>query len=213
MPGRYSSTKRAAVGNALSSTDWVNHRVRKNETDKNALFGTVFGSLGHIGSLLEVKLTPQMKYMNSREAYELLTADPDILFIDVRDQLEIALYGHPSLIDAVVAVRSQSTTFDEKLLEWELKDNPDFLTHMGETLELFGKTKQDMIIITCGSGWRSAYAARLLHEAGYSDVWHIPDGFEGEHKPGINLANAWQLEGLPWSYEQVPGLEWMRVVR
>ncbi len=155
--------------------------------------------------LRDVKQTPQGKYMTSEEAFDLLTKDPDILFVDVRDPVEVVLNGHPSLIDAVVPVRAQSTVFDEQILEWELKDNPNFFLSMEKTLVAFGKSRNDMIIITCGSGWRSAVAARKLHDAGYTDVWHITDGYDGEEKRGFNSENAWKLAGLPWSYDQVPG--------
>ena len=162
--------------------------------------------------LLEVKLTPQMKYLTSQDAYSLLSADPNIFFVDVRDPVEVKLTGHPSMIDAVIPVRAQSNIFDEELKEWALKDNPDFLMYMEQALATFGKSRHDMIIITCGSGWRSAHAARLLHDAGYTDVWHIPDGYVGEEKRGLNLANAWQLEGLPWSYETVYGSQKLRII-
>ncbi len=163
--------------------------------------------------LREVKLTPQMKYMTSQEAYTLLSEKPEILFVDVRDPVEVMLYGHPSLIDAVVPVRAQSRVFDDSLMEWRMKDNPNFVMYMEQALGHFRKDKTDMIILTCGSGWRSAQAARLLYEAGFTDVWHIPDGYPGEEKPGINLANAWRLEGLPWSYDRVYGSNRLRVLQ
>lgn len=159
------------------------------------------------------KLTPQMKYITSQEAYEILSADPGILFIDVRDPVEFTLSGHPSPIDAIVPIRAQGTVFDEELKEWALEDNPNFLKHMKEALNRFGKTKHDMIIVTCGSGRRSAMAARTLFAAGYTDVWHIPDGYPGAEKRGLNSANAWKREGLPWSYDPVYGSNRLSVIR
>ena len=163
--------------------------------------------------LREVKLTPQQKYLTSVEAYRLLEKNPDILFVDVRDPVEVMLSGHPRFIDAIVPVRAQSTEFDDELKQWVLKDNPNFVMYMEQALDLHGKTKDDMIIVTCGSGWRSAQAARQLHDAGFTDVWHIPDGYEGEDLPGFNIKNAWQLAGLPWSFERVHGSLRLRVIR
>ena len=162
--------------------------------------------------LRDVKITPQMKYMTSQEAFEQLSQDPDILFVDVRDPVEVRLFGHPALIDAIIPIRAQSTVFDEDLKEWVLKDNPNFIMYMEDALAHFRLSKADRIIVTCGSGWRSAEAARRLHDAGFTDVWHIPDGYAGEEKPGVNLANAWKLAGLPWSYDRVYGSNRLRIV-
>jgi len=172
----------------------------------------VFQSSVDPAQLHEVKKTPQMQYLTSVEAYALVTADPDIFFIDVRDPLEIMLSGHPLQVDAIVPMRIQSTVFDEELKEWALEDNPDFLMHMDAALEDFGKAKNDMIIITCGSGRRSALAARKLHKAGYTNVWHITDGYEGEEKRGLNTANAWKIAGLPWSYSRIHGSQPLRII-
>lgn len=163
--------------------------------------------------LPSLKLTPQMKYLTSNDAYELLAQDPNILFIDVRDPVEVRLFGHPAEIDAIIPVQAQSTVFDEDLKEWALKDNPNFIMYMEDALAHFRMEKTDTIIVTCGSGRRSALAARKLHEAGFTDVWHIPDGYAGEEKPGINIANAWKLAGLPWSYERVYGSNRLHIMQ
>ena len=177
-----------------------------------ALHAQTFQSSVDQSQLRSEKRTPQMKYLSSQDAFDILTADPNILFVDVRDPVEVKLHGHPSLVDAVIPLRAQSSEFDDVLLEWVLRDNPNFLMYMDDALQTFGKTKTDMIIITCGSGWRSAEAARRLHADGFTDVWHITDGYPGEEKPGINIANAWQLAGLPWSYDQVHGSNRLHVL-
>jgi rhodanese-related sulfurtransferase len=58
--------------------------------------------------------------------------------------------------------------------------------------------------LICRSGSRSAKAANLLAQAGYSQVY-TTDGFEGDaakegpHK-GERAVNGWKNVGLPWSY-------------
>ncbi len=156
-----------------------------------------------------VKRTPQELYLTSEAAFSVLQDNPDILFIDVRDPGEIAVAGHPEPLDAIVPIRVHVDEFDERLGQYKLADNPAFLGQMDAMLIRFEKTKSDRIIVTCGSGWRSAKAARRLAQAGYTDVWHIIDGYEGEERPGINLQNAWQLAGLPWTTTAtVPGSRW-----
>lgn len=161
----------------------------------------------------KVKSTSSELYLSSQDAYNILKEDPEILFVDVRDQVEIGLSGHPSLIDAIVPVRVHSTEFDHNINEYVLKDNPDFISKMHKTLKHFGKSKHDMVIITCGSGYRSAVAARKLHKAGFTNVWHITDGYPGEEKIGKNSSNAWQLLGLPWSRKStIYGSEWQLLI-
>jgi rhodanese-related sulfurtransferase len=151
-------------------------------------------------------------YLTSQHAHDLLTANDKIIFIDVRDNVEIALSGHPESIDAIVPVQIRTPIFDEVLREASLRDNPTFVSEVDALVKLAGQTKNDMIILTCGSGRRSAMAANKLIAAGYKDVWHIPDGYEGDAKPGMNTKNAWRLAGLPWSKDDVKGSEWRLLV-
>lgn len=156
-----------------------------------------------------IKVTPLKLYLSSVDAFDILEQDSDILFIDVRDPVEIAQTGHPAAIDAIVPTKIHSDQYDADLGEYVLKDNPAFVPMMDEMIAQFGKSKHDKIIITCGSGWRSAEAVRKLSKAGYTNVWHIVDGYDGETKPGRNSKNAWKLAGLPWSKSKVPGGEWI----
>ena len=157
------------------------------------------------------KTTAHDQYLSSHDAFAALERDPDILFIDVRDPIEISMTGRPAPIDAIVPVRIQTDMRDPELNEYALVDNPAFLESMTLVLSMNGKTKSDLIIVTCGSGWRSAAAARILIDNGYTNVWHITDGYPGDEKPGLNVENAWKLAGLPWSYEVTLGSEWIRI--
>ncbi|SLN61659.1 rhodanese-like domain-containing protein [Pseudooctadecabacter jejudonensis] len=183
----------------------------------NAVVGSFifFGLLAASGELLAGTAVPQRlavddvpkhaqfplhNYISSIEAAELVAADPDILFVDVRDEAEIANFGRPLPVNAIVPVRIQSDTFNETLNEYVLVDNPDFLDQMATLLANRGQDRGTMILLTCGSGYRSAVAARILVDAGYTNVWHIPDGYDGDEKLGLNAQNAWQLAGLDWTY-------------
>ena len=159
-----------------------------------------------------VKQTLSKQYLTSVQAYKLLLEDSDILFIDVRDSVEIGISGHPAQIDAIVPLKIQTSDFDKTLNEFVLSDNSNFLIEMQNILSVENKTKNDMIILTCGSGMRSATAADRLTRAGYKNVWHIPDGYVGDDKVGINSQNAWKLAGLPWSKSLVHGSEWRLIL-
>ena len=57
----------------------------------------------------------------------------------------------------------------------------------------------------CQSGSRVPIAARLLHRAGFTEVYTQYQGFEG-HKAkdgpdkGKRVVGGWKNAGLPWSY-------------
>ena len=163
-------------------------------------------------TLIPLKETPLGLYMSSPKAFRMINEDPEILFIDVRDPLEVAMVGHPMAIDKIVPIQVQSDVFDEDLNEFALVRNADFLKQMELALNETGKSKHDLIIVPCGSGYRSAEAVRELSAAGYTNVWHIPDGYAGDEKRGMNLENAWQNAGLPWSEELIAETPWVKAM-
>jgi rhodanese-related sulfurtransferase len=69
-----------------------------------------------------------------------------------------------------------------------------------------GLTKSDTLILICRSGKRSAGAANLLADLGYTRVFTIVDGYEGDKAKsgpmvGQRVVNGWKNNGLPWSYK------------
>ena len=88
-----------------------------------------------------------------------LVGDPAVLFLDVREPPEVASSG---LIDGAVNV-------PRGLLEFQA--DPDSPTHRAELSE------RRRIVIYCGSGARSALAAKTLQEMGVENVVHVPGGF------------------------------------
>jgi len=176
-------------------------------------FGNSSGLDVDIENISIEKQTSLEKYLTSKQAYQILSKQPDILFIDVRDTIEIARSGHPTPIDAIVPLKIQTSVFDPELGEFILEDNPNFAAEILDVLEAENKTREEMIILTCGSGMRSAKAVERLVALGYTDVWHIPDGYDGEDKPGLNTQNAWKLAGLPWSHDIIHGSEWRLIIK
>lgn len=182
------------------------------------IFSLSFSVLSHAGgiqsdidtsTLRADKKTPLGLYLSSRAAYEILKANPNILFIDVRDPVEIALTGHPDPVDQIIPVRTHSDEFDTEVSEYRLVHNLKFIEQVTTTVKEMNKSKYDVIFITCGSGVRSAEAVRLLANAGYSNVWHITDGYDGDDKPGFNEQNAWLNDNLPWSKKLVHNTPWV----
>ncbi len=73
------------------------------------------------------------------------------------------------------------------------RPNPDFVEKASDGLD-----PSQPILLLCRSGVRSAAAAAALTDAGFTDVYNVSDGFEGDldhesHRPG-----GWRGAGLPW---------------
>ncbi|MBV8657066.1 MAG: rhodanese-like domain-containing protein [Burkholderiales bacterium] len=73
--------------------------------------------------------------------------------------------------------------------------NPRFLRDLEKKV-----SKQDLILLLCRSGKRSAAAAEAATTAGFQNVFNVLEGFEGDlddrHQRGE--AGGWRLWGLPW---------------
>ena len=187
------------------------YRVAPIQFGKLILASTIFLGLsgvvvgGATGNLVTHEAVPERKqtdssyYLTSEIAHDLLVGDPSILFVEVRSVEEVQETGHPQQVDAIVPFKVQSEVWNAELGEPELVVNPKFVETIHTLLKSSGRSKFDMVIITCGSGVRSAAAARTLEENGFTYVWHIPDGYVGDDKPGLNSRNAWKDKGLPWS--------------
>jgi rhodanese-related sulfurtransferase len=76
-----------------------------------------------------------------------------------------------------------------------LNRNPRFVK------ELEAKVKKDAVVLfLCRSGKRSALAAEAAAKAGFTQVFNILEGFEGEldeaqRRGGLG---GWRFRGLPW---------------
>ena len=79
-----------------------------------------------------------------------------------------------------------------------LTRNPRF------TRELEAKVgKQDVVLLLCRSGKRSALAAEAATKAGFTQVFNVLEGFEGEldaHQQRGH-ADGWRFHALPWTQD------------
>ncbi len=155
--------------------------------------------------------TPFHLYLTAKEAYAMKTDDPKgWLLIDVRTPQELRYAGVASQVDANVPYRFDSTEWREKPDgihgTFRRPLNFDFEAAVQNVLRAKGLNKSSPVIIMCTSGSRAPYAARALHDAGFTQVYTQVEGFEGikaksgEHK-GKRVVAGWKNEGLPWSYD------------
>ena len=87
--------------------------------------------------------------------------------------------------------------------EYAMKPNPNFVKEVQKRF-----AKDDTILVMCRSGHRSTAAVDLLAKAGYTKVYNITDGFEGDKikdpqspNQGKRMQNGWRNSHLPWTYD------------
>lgn len=152
--------------------------------------------------------TPYDLYLTPREAYRMKTREPDsVLLVDVRTRAEIKFIGMADSVDANIPVRflRDDYAWSENSSTFRTRENPDFVAAVEKLLEQRGLSRESPIILMCQSGSRAPIAARLLHDAGFLEVYTQYQGFEGfKAKQGPNKGkrsvNGWKNENLPWSY-------------
>lgn len=126
-----------------------------------------------------------MKHYTPVEAHELMQNDPNVLLIDCRTEIEYFYVGHP--------VRSIN-------IEWhrgvDFSVNPEFVH---EVLQVSG-TRHRPLMLICRSGKRTLEAGAALEAAGFTDVSHVLEGFEGELDKNFHRGTlgGWRKAGLPW---------------
>ena len=155
------------------------------------------------------KQTPWHLYLDATEAYEMKMARGDrILFVDVREPIEIMFTGFTDVVDVNVPfLIANRAKWHPTKPNFAMEANPDFEAGIARALEARGLTKEAPVILMCRSGGtRGAPSAKALWGKGYKQVYVVVDGFEGrvvKEGPRKNwrLNDGWKNAGLPWSYK------------
>jgi rhodanese-related sulfurtransferase len=152
------------------------------------------------------KQTAPGLYVTARDAYEKWKAEPDnIKIIDVRTTEEYLFVGHPTMAWKI-PLAVQVYEWDAEKKQFPMKLLPDFVSRVSEVAK-----PDDTLMVMCRSGGRSAMAVNLLAKAGFTHVYNITDGMEGDAVKdpnsvflGQRLVNGWKNSGLPWTYQLTP---------
>jgi rhodanese-related sulfurtransferase len=158
----------------------------------------------------EEKLTSLGLYVTAQEAYEMWKADPrQIKALDVRTFEEYVLIGHAEMA-ANVPLAFPTYTWDANKGNYTVVVNANFVAHVKERFE-----EDEAILVMCRSGGRSAMAVNALAKAGFTKVYNIIDGFEGDKVEdpesvyhGKRVRNGWK-NSAPWTYDLDPDLVWL----
>ena len=80
-----------------------------------------------------------------------------------------------------------------------LNRNPRFV----KELEAKVKAKDAIVLLLCRSGNRSALAAEAAHKAGFTNVFNVAEGFEGDLNERLHrgTVNGWRRHDLPWEQD------------
>lgn len=158
-------------------------------------------------TLPKIKVSKLGLYMEAKDVPAFLKKHaPRVLFVDVRTIEELLFVGVPDGIDGQASFGIMYyDKWDKEKNTFVRNPNPDFLSQFEIWALDKGVEKTDPIVLICRSGDRSAMSADLLQRHGYTNVWSVVDGFEGDlAKDGPNkgkrAVNGWKNIGLPWSY-------------
>ncbi|AVG18413.1 MULTISPECIES: rhodanese-like domain-containing protein [Chromobacteriaceae] len=118
------------------------------------------------------------------EAYELMQGLPKAVLLDVRSHAEWQFVGTvPGAVN----------------IEWRsypgMEPNPNFLAQLTHQVD-----PEAVLLVICRSGARSDQVARLAADNGYSEVYNVLEGFEGDRDGDghRNSVGGWRWRGLPW---------------
>jgi rhodanese-related sulfurtransferase len=138
-------------------------------------------------------MTEGLKDLSPKQAWQLMQEDPRAILVDIRSTMEYLFVGHP--VGAV-----HVPWIDEP--DWE--QNPNFAVEIRK-LMLGGKVCLENegcspIILICRSGKRTRQAGQVLLEAGFGNVLHVDEGFEGDRDENHHRSTlgGWRYHGLPW---------------
>ncbi|KAF1046992.1 rhodanese-like domain-containing protein [Xylophilus sp.] len=121
------------------------------------------------------------------EAWALFQAGQAAL-VDVRSGEERKFVGH--VPDSLHVPWATGTS---------LTRNPRFVRELEAKLARQGG-KEAVLLLLCRSGKRSAAAAEAAHKAGFTQVYNVLEGFEGEidERGQRGHGDGWRFRGLPW---------------
>ena len=160
--------------------------------------------------LPEIKRSKAALDLTPQQAYDMKKKDPKgVAFFDIRTRAEAMYVGWPGDADALVPYVEHAeimAEWDDKRTMYKVEPNVDFVPEMERRLKDMGLGKNATIILICRSGDRSAKAQDRLQMSGYTKVYGIAEGFEGDMakegpKTGQRAVNGWKNANLPWTYK------------
>ncbi|MEE9426526.1 MAG: rhodanese-like domain-containing protein [Paracoccaceae bacterium] len=162
------------------------------------------------GVVPDKKQTLAGQYLTATQAADML-ADPAILFIDVRTVEELIFVGLPDRVNLNLPIMQlpEIGGYDVQKASYPMQTDPEFRSSFRNFAASREMDMDTPIVLICRSGGRSAKAADLLYKWGYTNVFSVIDGFEGDKAKdgpmaGYRVVNGWKNANLPWGYQIEP---------
>ena len=140
------------------------------------------------------------------QAYRKWQADPrKVKIIDVRTPEEYLFVGYAPMAWRIPVAR-QTYEWDAEKQQYPMQLLPDFVERVKTVAH-----PDDTLLVMCRSGGRSAIAVNLLAQAGYTQVYNIVDGMEGDPVDdltsvfhGQRVKNGWKNSRRPVDLQAQP---------
>ncbi len=150
--------------------------------------------------------------ISAQDAYaQVQKADSKVLFVDVRDPVEVMFVGFTDAVHVNVPyLMVDRSAWEDKRGVYKLYQNPDFVTQIKAALEKRGLPMDAEVITMCRSGSeRGEPSAAFLRANGFPNARFVVNGFQGAAlkdgpQAGFRIQNGWQNSGLPWSMKMNP---------
>lgn len=164
------------------------------------------GTVERYADLPREKQTTLGLYVTAKEACAKWQAEPaKVKIIDVRTPEEFLFVGHPTMA-WMIPLAAQLYEWDAERKQFPLKPLTDFVDRVKQVA-----APDDTLMVMCRSGGRSAMAANALAMAGFTNVYNIVDGMEGDANAdsdtvakALPLTSGWKNTGCPWTKKLTP---------
>ena len=135
----------------------------------------------------------QVKSITSPEAWQIIQDNPRAVLIDVRSNMEFLFIGHPKGAISVPWIEEPHWTINPNFADEVRKVMLGGVSHLNDVASA-------PVVLICRSGKRSLEAGKLLLKEGFTGVYNVTDGFEGELDDSHHRSTlgGWRFHGLPW---------------
>ncbi len=153
----------------------------------------------------DIGITAQDTYAKVQQA------DARVLFVDVRDPVEVMFVGFSDAVHINVPyLMVDRQAWDDQRGVYKLTQNENFVAQIKSALDQRGLGADAEIITLCRSGSeRGEPSAAFLRANGFPNARFVINGFQGAplkdgSQAGLRIQNGWQNAGLPWSMKMNP---------
>lgn len=168
---------------------------------KNIILGLVLGIFS------PAVLSDQAAPLTPEQTWDLLQEKGDqVLFVDVRDPVEIMFVGFTDAVDINIPFKLvDRNDFVEDKKRFAMNTNAEFASSIEKALRQKGLDNDALIITMCRSGsTRGKPSAEFLMQHGFTNVKYVDKGFQGDEanegeQQGMRVVNGWMNSDLPWS--------------